>query len=246
MATVGTRSGRVDWHELQTPDVDGAVRFYRALLAWDLEIWKPEEADYPIVRAGGNVHGGFQRTHPDAGIPPHWLAYVRVDDVDTVAEKARKLGGSLRVEPMDVRDVGRLAVVEDSEGAEIAVITPASDDPPRQGVFAWDDVLVEDVEAAKRFYGELFGWTTEDAMEGRYTLFKLGETSVAGLARRPDELPVSAWMTYLTTGDLDDALRRTPELGGSVVAEVMQYEGVGRWAVIEDPTGAVVALFEEP
>jgi predicted enzyme related to lactoylglutathione lyase len=243
MGTEEGRTGRIVWHELQTPGVESARRFYSDLLGWETDVWKPEEGDYPMIHVGGTAHGGFQRTHPDVGIPPHWVPYVRVDDADSIASKARELGGSVRVEPIAVRDVGRLTVVIDAEGAEIAALAPERDRPRPEGVFAWDELLVEDVEAAKRFYSELLGWGTTEAMEG-YTLFQVGEQQVAGLTGRPNLVPASAWLTYLATDQIDDALRRARELGAGAVFPIRQTENVGRYAAIQDPGGAIVGLLQ--
>jgi predicted enzyme related to lactoylglutathione lyase len=243
MATEDARTGRIVWHELQTADVDGARRFYGELLGWQIDVWKPEEADYPMIHVDGAAHGGFQRTHPDGGIPPHWVPYVRVDDADAVAAKARELGGSVRVEPLSVRDVGRLTFVVDGEGAEIAALTPGPERPRPEGVFGWDELLVEDVDTAKRVYTELFGWSTAEAMEG-YTLFQAGEEQVAGLAARPNLMPAPAWLTYLATDEIDGTLSRARELGATVVFPIRQTENVGRYAAIEDPGGAIVGLLE--
>jgi predicted enzyme related to lactoylglutathione lyase len=239
MATVETRDGRITWHELLTPGVDRAVAFYRELLGWDVELSKPEEADYPMIHAGGAAHGGFQRTHPDSGIPTHWLAYVRLDDVDRAAARARELGGSARVEPLDVDGVGRLAVLQDPGGAEIAVLAPDRDVAPPAGVFVWDELATADVSGATpRFYTELFGWTAERS--GAYTVFRAGDEPVAGLGGAT----TSAWIAYVATPQLDETLLRARELGARVVSSPADVEGVGRAAVVEDPGGGAVGLVD--
>jgi hypothetical protein len=241
MATVGTRSGRITWHELLTPGVDRAVAFYRGLLGWDVELSKPEEGDYPMIHAGGAAHGGFQRTHPDSGTPTHWLAYVRLDDVDRGAARACELGGSVRVEPLDVDGVGRLAVLQDPGGAEIAVLAPDRDVAPPAGVFVWDELATADVSGATpRFYAELFGWTAETAGGGPAAVFRAGDEPVAGLTGGS----ASAWIVYVATPQLDEAVTRARELGARVLSEPTEVESVGRAAVIEDPGRATVGLLE--
>jgi predicted enzyme related to lactoylglutathione lyase len=241
MATVGTSNGRITWHELLTPGIDRAVAFYRELLGWDVELSKPEEGDYPIIHAGGAAHGGFQRTHHDGGVPTHWLGYVRVDDVDRAAARARELGGAARVEPLDVDGVGRLAVVQDPGGAEIAVLAPDRDVAPPAGVFVWDELATADVSGATpRFYAELFGWTAEPTGAGTYAVFRAGAAPIAGLTGGS----ASAWIAYVATPQLDEAVTRARESGARVVSEPTEVEGVGRAAVIEDPGRATVGLVE--
>jgi predicted enzyme related to lactoylglutathione lyase len=237
MATAANRDGRITWHELLTPSVDRAVAFYRDLLGWDVKLWKPEEGDYPMVHAGGAAHAGFQRTHPDSGIRPHWLPYVRVDDVDGAAARAREGGGSTRVDPLDVEDVGRLAVLRDPRGAEIGVLAPDRDNPPPTGVFVWDELATTDVSGATvRFYEALFGWTMDGAV------FRAGHEPVAGLTAAS----TSAWIVYVATPRLEQTVTRAREAGARVVSEPAEIDGVGHRAVVDDPGGAVVGLVERP
>jgi hypothetical protein len=236
-------TGRIVWHELLTPDVETAQRFYRDLLGWELELWKPEEGDYPMIRAQGAAHGGFQRTHPDSRIPPHWLPHVAVDDVDAVVSRVREVGGTVRAEPFDVRDVGRLAIVQDREGAEFAIVAQANERPKPEGVFLWDELLVDDVDGARQFYGRVLGWRDEDAGEG-YAVLYADEHPVAGVTRRPAELSRPTWLTYVGVAEADSSVARVRELGGTVLTGVTESEGVGRWATFSGPAGAPAGLLQ--
>ncbi len=236
-------TGRIVWHELLTPDVETAQRFYRDLLGWELELWKPEEGDYPMIRADGAAHGGFQRTHPDSRIPPHWLPHVAVDDVDTVVSRVREVGGTVRAEPFDVRDVGRLAIVQDREGAEFAVVAQTAERPRPEGVFLWDELLVDDLDGARQFYGRVLGWRDEDAGEG-YALLYADDHAVAGVTKRPSEVSRPTWLAYIATENVDMSVSRVRELGGTVLTGVTDSEGVGRWATFSGPSGAPAGLLQ--
>ena len=241
---MATETGRVAWHELLATDVEAAQAFYRQLLGWEIDLWKPEQADYPMIRADGSTHGGFQRTHPDRRIPAHWIPYVTVADTDATAARARELGGTLRVEPLDVRDVGRIAILQDREGAEIAALTPASEQPRPEGVFVWDELLADDVDAASSFYAQVFDWRADEA-DGSYTLFQVDGEPVAGLTKRPAAVPEPTWLSYVATDGIDATVRRAGDLGATVVVDVTESEGVGRWAAIIDPLGAPAGLLEQ-
>jgi predicted enzyme related to lactoylglutathione lyase len=240
---VARETGRIVWHELLTPDVETAQRFYRDLLGWDVELSKPEEGDYPMIRWQGSPHGGFQRTHPDSRIPPHWLPHVEVDDVDAVVSRVRELGGTVRAEPFDVRDVGRLAILQDREGAEFAAVARTVSRARPEGVFLWDELLVDDSEGARQFYGRVLGWRDEDAGEG-YAVLYAGDHAVAGVTRRPVEVSRPTWLTYVATADVDASITRVGELGGSVLTGVTESEGVGRWATFTSPPGAAAGLLQ--
>ena len=106
--------------------------------------------------------------------------------------------------------------------------------------------MTTDVESAKRFYGELFGWTTDEMQmgEGTYTMLKSGETSVGGLFARPAEVEAPPhWYPYLRTDDVDASTAKAKELGAEVYVEPMDIPGgMGRFAVLGDPTGATFGL----
>src|SRR5207248_5585755 len=139
------------------------------------------------------THAGFvQKEH--AEIPSHWYPYIQVDDVDATVEEAKSLGSELHHGPADVGDMLRFAVLGDPQHATVGVMT--SEGEGSRDVFAWDELHAADVEPAARFYGEIAGWTTAPFGDG-YQVFNAGETSVAGLMQKSEEMPGAAWLPYL-------------------------------------------------
>jgi predicted enzyme related to lactoylglutathione lyase len=114
--------GALCWFELHTPDVDRAAGFFAKMFGWSL---KPG-ADYTEIHVGTKGIGGMMPLDPkqEAGVPPYWLVYFMVNDVDATAAKAKSLGGGIVVPPMAIADVGRFAVLRDPQGATSAVFTP--------------------------------------------------------------------------------------------------------------------------
>jgi predicted enzyme related to lactoylglutathione lyase len=247
MSTVETAIGRIGWHELVTPDVQRAQAFYGELLGWETEVFKPGEVDYPMIKSGGQSHGGFLPGDRAGDAPPQWLAYVVVADAGTTAEQAKTAGGDVLHGPTAIPDVGTIVVVQDAHGAVIAAISGEGGAPMPQGVFVWDELSTSDVEGAKSFYEGLFGWTSEDtdmAGMGTYTIFSLGETQLAGAmhAMAGDPSPPH-WTTYIGVDDVDATSDKARSLGGVIHVEPTEIPGVGRFAIIADPTGAVVGLY---
>ncbi|MBX7135267.1 MAG: VOC family protein [Fimbriimonadaceae bacterium] len=122
--------------------------------------------------------------------------------------------------------------------------------PPAMGTFCWTECGTRDVAAAKKFYGELIGWTLEDQDMGgmTYTFIKTasGET-VGGIYNMegPQFEGVPAhWMPYILVDNVDARCELVKQLGGEVRMPPMDIPNYGRFAVIADPTGAVVALFQ--
>ena len=111
------------WDELGTSDVDGAQRFYEEVFGWTTNDMGPDYGGYRIFNVGETGIAGLM-TLPDESIPPHWQPYVAVADPDATAAKAAELGGSVLAEPMDVPNVGRIAVLRDPQGATFGIINP--------------------------------------------------------------------------------------------------------------------------
>lgn len=111
------------WDELGTTDADGAQRFYEQVFGWTTEDMGPDYGGYRVFNRDETGIAGLM-TLPDQSVPPHWQPYVAVEDPDATVAKARELGGSVLAEPMDVPNVGRIAVLQDPQGATFGIIKP--------------------------------------------------------------------------------------------------------------------------
>jgi len=122
-----------------------------------------------------------------------------------------------------------------------------SDEKSAHGIFCWNELITRDTESAVRFYTELLGWKAVDSgMSGqKYTLLKTGDKVAGGLMGMPAEIPVevpSHWMAYIAVDDIDAVAGRVSELGGKLLHGPQDVPDVGRFCIIQDPTGAVVSL----
>ena len=120
-------------------------------------------------------------------------------------------------------------------------------DKPVTGGPCWTELGTSDLEGAKRFYTELFGWRpeTDPRQEaGGYTVAHLGDAAVAALTPLYQESQPVAWNVSFAVTDADAAVRRVEEAGGTVVLGPMDVFDVGRFAVALDPTGAAFQLWQ--
>ena len=116
--------GTFCWNELMAADVGGAAKFYTQLFGWQTEAFSGGTHPYTLFKQNGQRIGGLmQRPHEQA--PPHWLAYVEVENVDATVKKASGLGAKVILPAMDVPTVGRIAVFQDPQGAPLGVFQPA-------------------------------------------------------------------------------------------------------------------------
>jgi predicted enzyme related to lactoylglutathione lyase len=243
MSSIATSVGKFVWHEQVSSDPAQARDFYTELFGWGTEVFKPGELDYTTIASGGQNHGGFGRAMEGAP-PPHWLSHVHVESVDETIEKAKRAGGTVAAGPFDMPEVGRMAVVRDPQGAFVSVYQPEQEGPSSEGVFVWDELGTHDVDAAQRFYEEVFGWTTSDMGEeyGGYRIFNRGETGVAGLMALPEASIPPMWQPYVAVADPDATTARAKELGGEALLEPMDVPNVGRIGVLRDPQGATFGI----
>ena len=121
-----TKHGQFSWNELLTTDPSAAIKFYVQLFGWTTQDFPMPEFTYTIVRQSEAVmgQGGIMPIPAHAkGMPPAWFSYVTVDNVDATAKQAEQLGGKIMLEPRDIPEVGRFAVIQDPQGAAVCIIT---------------------------------------------------------------------------------------------------------------------------
>lgn len=116
----------------------------------------------------------------------------------------------------------------------------------RHGAFSWCELMTTDVSAAKQFYTQLLGWTTEDMPmpEMTYTVVKAGGTDVGGMMPIPPQCAGTPprWGIYITVDDVDATVHKAEALGATTVVPPTDIPNVGRFATIEDPQGAMVSV----
>jgi predicted enzyme related to lactoylglutathione lyase len=116
----------------------------------------------------------------------------------------------------------------------------------KHGAISWNELMTNDVDAVKSFYGQLFGWTFEDAPMDTmtYTLVKADGEETAGIMPMPPdagEMP-PAWGMYVTVDDVDAAAEKVVALGGKLVVPAQDVPDVGRFCVVSDPQGACIGM----
>lgn len=242
------------WVDLATPDIDAAASFYGEVLGWEAPELpnSAEMGGYRRAKKNGKDVAGVMPLMQE-GQPPAWSTYVSVDDADTIARAVQENGGTMVAEPMDVMDLGRMAVFTDPTGAFFGIwqpgTFPGAELVNEYGCFGWNELGTRDVDSAKGFYGQVFGWATEErpATEiGTYYVWKQGEDRVGGMMDiatvLPAEIPAH-WLVYFTVENCDAAVEQVQSAGGSLNSGPMDVE-VGRFAVVSDPFGAVFAVMQ--
>lgn len=245
--------GTFSWVDLTTTDQDAARAFYRALFGWGAEDMPAGEGVvYSMMTLDGRHVAAIapqQEAQREAGAPPAWSSYVTVASADDAASRAAELGGTVRTAPFDVFDAGRMAVIQDPQGAFFMVWEPKRHigaglvNVP--GAFLWNELASNDLDGSTAFYSALFGWEIApfEGSEQPYLTIRNGERGNGGMrAAEPPGAPPH-WLVYFATDDLDAALARVAELGGAVHAGPIDIE-MARIAIVADPQGGVFALYD--
>jgi predicted enzyme related to lactoylglutathione lyase len=245
--------GTFSYAELVTTDAASARAFYTGLFGWEVdEIPMGEHGSYYMFRRGPHVTAAMHQMGPEqaAAFPPNWGSYVTVASVDESAARAAELGGAVLMAPFDVMDAGRMAVVRDPTGAVFSLwearAHPGAQVLDEPGALCWNELATPDPDRAREFYTALFGWTTQEQDMGTmtYTTFLRGGERAGGMYAITDEMegmpPV--WMVYFAVEDCDASTARASELGAQVHVTPADIPGVGRFAMMADPQGAMFSI----
>ena len=250
--------GTFCWPELATTDQKAAVAFYKDLFGWTVNEQPigPDET-YSMFQVRGREAAAAYTMRPEErqhGAPPHWNSYVAVTSADDAAKKAQELGGTVLAPPFDVMDVGRMAVLQDPTGAVFQVWQPKKHPGARvlgePGALTWTELTTNDTKKAEQFYTNLFGWKSKAGNDVgmEYTEFYVGSTPGAGMMDAknlgPNANVPPNWMPYFQVSDVDATARKASELGGKLFVPPSDIPKVGRFAVVQDPQGAVFAIFK--
>ncbi len=205
------------------------------------------EMQYHMIQVGDTGIGGF-RTLP-SGTPSHWMSYLSVADVDATVKAAQQAGAQVLMPPTDFPPVGRGATIADPTGAVLSVWKSAQEDradstPVKFGDWYWNECLTTDGMKALAFYEKVFGYT-HDSMDmgpqGTYYILKKDAIPRGGLMQPKQSMP-SAWVPYVHVSECDASEKKAKSLGASVLMPSTDIPNVGRFAVLQDPTGAVISI----
>jgi predicted enzyme related to lactoylglutathione lyase len=250
------KPGTFVWVEIGTTNAAGAKDFYAKVFGWGTQdVPAGDFGTYTLLQRSGKDVGGLYELPQemlDRGVPPHWLSYIGVNDVDESTEKARSLGAQIMQEPMDVMDVGRMSVITDPTGATFALWQPKKHEGAEvqtgPGTTCWFELVTKDTTAAQKFYTSLFGWTPDTQEMGpiTYTIFKRGETQVGGLMAPTPEMGAVPphWMPYVAVDGCDATVNEAESAGAEIVAPPHDIPNVGRSSTIVDPYGAAFSVIQ--
>jgi uncharacterized protein len=251
------------WVDASYKDPESVLPFYHGLFGWEFipAVETPGERFFIATLHGGSTAGIGELPANHSPVPA-WNTYVAVTSADQAVAEVQAAGGEVLASPFDVGDAGRTAILKDSQGAVFCVWqagrTKGATVVNEHGAVNFNTLHTRDLEAAKKFYGEVFGWSTLSLAGAEFwTLPGYGdylETLTPGIRKGAAEMGAAGfedvvavleplkdderphWHVTFAVNDADAAAAEAPKLGGKVLAAPLDAPYV-RLTVLADPEG---------
>ncbi|WP_035791915.1 VOC family protein [Kitasatospora mediocidica] len=251
MLSTDFTTGAPSWLDVASPDTAASAAFYTAVFGWTFESAGPEADGFGFFQKDGKTLAALGRL-TEEGASPAWTVYFQTPDADATTKAAVQHGGTVRAEPFDVMDAGRMSCLTDPGGAQFAVWQPATfkglEKASEHDTLCWAELHVADPAGVLAFYRALFGWRSQEmAMPGMtYTVLSTAagdqqDASFGGLAGLQEGMK-PLWIPYFDAAETDAVVARVRENGGSVLMPAADVPEVGRMAWLADPFGAPFAV----
>ncbi len=244
-------NGTPTWIDLGIPDLDRAMEFYGALFGWEFDVGPEETGRYTMCLLDGKPVAALM-PNPDSGATDFWWTmYFATDDCDGTAKRISDSGGTLIHAPMDVMELGRMAIAQDPVGAQFGlwqgrgfVGAQVVNEP---NSLLRNDLVTPTPDPARAFYAAVFDFTLDgnpDLPDLDFTFLRRPDGhEIGGIMGQP-EVPSSAWATTFEVDDTDAVVERAVQAGGS--SDTPYDFEYGRLATITDPFGAEFSVITRP
>jgi uncharacterized protein len=239
-------AGTPCWVDYSATDVEAAQSLYAAILGWDYTPANEEFGGYrTCLRNDRGAAGMMPKMEADQ--PSAWVTYFATDDSEKTAELITTHGGTIIAGPHPVGTLGTMIIALDPQGAVFGTWQAADhtgvgiyNEP---GALVWNEAAMPDPEAAKSFYGDVFGFSFEAIPEAEgYSTFSAGGGPLGGIGGHEPGSP-QGWMTCFSVESTDAAADTVAKAGGTVHTPP-QDTPYGRFAVLADPWGAVFEVMQ--
>lgn len=233
------------WVDVAVTDPTVSHKFFSELFGWSRRVRPTEDAQaYNIMTLGSRRVAGICGVEQDG--PSQWMSYLLVDDLESSTNRAQTLGAKVWKPRVDIANLGEMSVLQDPTGAVFALWQSKKDEqatPRTPGTLGWTELITPDLDGATQFYSELAGWSYKDTRFGDldYRVFSLDGKEVCGMKSGPSP---SEWVVHFAVDDCDAVYRKVSELGGEGIQEPFDLQGIGRCALVADPSGGEFGIVE--
>jgi hypothetical protein len=245
--------GKFVWFEHVSKDAKKAQEFYGEVLGWKTRPFPMGRGAYDMILTGetwDTMIGGYAAPEAARG-SSQWIATVSVEDVDAAAKIVTANGGKVLDAPSDLPGVGRTARIADPQGAELGLLRNARGDKPdapaASGGWLWNELHTTEPTKALTFYEKVIGFSHRSMNMGPRETYHILSRDGVDRGGVTDHLPAGAqpnWLPYVAVDDVDATIARAKKLGARIPVSPEDIPGIGRFGVLQDPTGAVLAVMK--
>lgn len=235
---------------LVSDDAPAASTFYASLFGWDME--RADDGGYAVRHKGQMIAGIAPIREKDGEIEEStWLVGLMVEDVEKSLEIATKQKATIHEEVDRVSNYGGFAVIADRQGAPLLLIEPGRKPLGHgegHGSLVWAELWTNDIEDAAAFYAKVIGvgHDTVDRGGQEYHVFTSEKKPRSGIIKIPAELEnvEPGWAPYVAVSDIAASLAKVKGLGGRIIFGEVEHPTTGSVALILDPSGAALFLYQ--
>jgi predicted enzyme related to lactoylglutathione lyase len=240
-------AGTPCWVDYSAADIDAAKRFYADVVGWDYTEGRPEFGGYLTAQTRGlGAAGLMPKMAPSQ--PSAWTTYFATDDAEATASAIAAAGGTVVAGPHDVGALGKMVVAIDQQGMAFGAWQAGEhtgveiyNEP---GGLVWNEAAAPDPQAARDFYGKVFGFRFDPIPEaGDYYTFSVGDAPLGGIGGHSPGTP-QGWYVYFSVANADAAVAAAEAAGGKVRTGAHDTP-YGRHALVEDPWAATFSVMQE-
>ena len=244
--------GKMVFAALVTPDLLAAERFYTSLFDWQFQNAYVGDRLFGEASFNGRTVAAIVQRPLHDGKLPVWRSFLSTGNVDKSVQSAVQNGASVLVEPHQLANLGRDALLADPQGAVFGLLESSSGDPPdtlaAPGEWIWSSLVTTDPQQGAAFYKTVLGYDTfnlPDPQESRHFILASETFARASVNPLPSNRPVHPrWISYVRVEDLTEMVGKATALGARIVVPPHQDRNGGTIALIADPAGALFGLLE--
>jgi predicted enzyme related to lactoylglutathione lyase len=244
--------GKMVFAALVTPDLLAAERFYTSLFDWQFQNAYVGERLFGEASFDGRTIAAIVQRPVQDGKLPAWRSFLSTADLDKSVRSAVHNGASVLVDPHQLANVGRDALLADPQGAVFGLLESSSGDPPdilaAPGEWIWSSLVTTDPRQGAAFYEAVLGYDSfplPDPQETRHFVLASETFARASVNPLPSSRPVHPrWISYVRVSDMTEMVGKATSLGARVVVPAHQDRNGGTIALIADPAGALFGLLE--
>ncbi len=241
-------TNRFCWHGCTSTNVEVSKAFYSKVIGWEVQTTPMGDSEATFFRVGADKIFAHLSPPEMDGVPSHWSSFLRVDNVDASTTSAVKNGGHEIMPPMDIPP-GRFSVISTPSGASMVLFheadpTDSHHHETAPGLVHWVELHSKDIDTDIAWLKKTFGFDISEMQmpNGPYYILKNGDQPRGGvMASQSDDAP-AMWLVWINVSNVDETLASAESNNGKVLSPIFEVPGVGRMAVMQDPTGGVLGV----